>query len=84
LIKSSRNNFDFRKLLRINYSPKYRHNKSLPNIRFLLGKGSQPENSNIEKKIQEEIDEHGDIIIGNFIDSYNNLPQKVTKNHLIV
>ena len=46
--------------------------------RFILGrKGTEDEDSEIEDNIQKEIDEHGDIIIGDFKDTYDNLPLKV-------
>ena len=49
-------------------------------LRFILGrKGTEDEDPEIEKNIQKEIDEHGDIIIGDFKDTYDNLPLKVLK-----
>lgn len=52
-------------------------------IRFILGKKStEDEDPEIEKNIQKEIDQHGDIIIGDFKDTYDNLPLKVKKHFL--
>ena len=47
-------------------------------LRFILGqKGTEDEDPEIEQNIQKEIEEHGDIIIGDFKDTYDNLPLKV-------
>lgn len=45
-------------------------------MRFLLGKGQKTEDADISKAINEEIEEHGDIVLGEFVDSYDNLPHK--------
>jgi hypothetical protein len=47
-----------------------------PQMRFLLGKGQKTEAADVSKAILEEMEEHGDIVLGNFVDSYDNLPHK--------
>ena len=48
-----------------------------PAIRFLLGRGGENEDPQISKAVEEEIEKFGDIIVGSFKDTYDNLPLKV-------
>ena len=43
---------------------------------FILGQADKNENVTISNELKKEIDEHGDIIIGNFIDDYAHLSMK--------
>ena len=53
-----------------------------PAIRFLLGRGGENEDPQISKAVEEEIEKFGDIIVGSFEDTYDNLPLKVKKSRL--
>ena len=48
-----------------------------PAIRFLLGRGGENEDPQISKAVEDEIEKFGDIIVGSFEDTYDNLPLKV-------
>ena len=54
-----------------------------PAIRFLLGRGGENEDPKISKAVEEEIEKIGDIIVGSFEDTYDNLPLKVKKDATI-
>ena len=43
---------------------------------FILGQGDENENFTIANELKKEIDEYGDIIIGNFTDNYAHLSMK--------
>lgn len=85
LIKSARQNEKIRTFIRIYtklqdkfYPPDanpLNHKMHVP-LRFILGKESSTEDPELTKRIEEEIKEHGDIIVGDFIDTYENLPLK--------
>jgi len=78
LIKTARANLDQRALIRIHYQLDYRKVKSVPYpaIRFLLGRGGENEDPQISKAVEDEIEKFGDIIVGSFEDTYDNLPLK--------
>jgi hypothetical protein len=80
LVKTSRNNFDQRELLRIISKQDLREDKngSLPLVRFLIGLESDTEDEEISGKVLDEMKKHGDLILGDFIDAYDNLPLKVS------
>lgn len=82
LVKTARNNSDNRNLIRIHYNLDLRRIKTvpLPAVRFLIGRGGPTEDKSISEKIEKEIKEHNDIIVGGFEDTYDNLPLKVTYN----
>ena len=81
LIKTARANQDQRALIRVHYKLDYRKVKTVPfpAVRFLLGRGGPNEDSQISAAIQKEIEEFGDIIVGSFEDTYDNLPLKELK-----
>ena len=75
LVKTARTNFRLRKLHRSNQS-KLSKNKIKTQKLFLIGYDS--EETKIEKNmIENEIQEFGDFIIGDYFDAYNNLTKKV-------
>ncbi|CAG5110839.1 Oidioi.mRNA.OKI2018_I69.chr2.g5195.t1.cds [Oikopleura dioica] len=80
LVKSSRTNTDRRNFLRAFQEFDKNSTKipidHLPQMRFLIGKGKSSADPSIEASIQEEIENHNDLVLGNFIDEYDNLPQK--------
>ena len=53
-------------------------------VRFILGKGSENENIIQSVSIQQEIKEFGDIIIGDFFDTYDNLPMKTMTGYTYI
>ena len=85
LIKSARQNEKIRRFIRIytklqdKFYPQdanpLNHIMHVP-VRFILGKQSTDEDPELTKRIEDEIEEHGDIIVGDFIDTYENLPLK--------
>ena len=79
LIKTARANQDQRALIRVHYKLDYRKVKTVPfpAVRFLLGRGGPNEDPQISAAIKKEIEEFGDIIVGSFEDTYDNLPLKV-------
>ena len=79
LVKTSRSDAKLRKLTRLIYSLDLRRDPfgSYPSLRFILGKPKSDENLELTNKINEEIETHGDIILGDFNDTYDNLPLKV-------
>ena len=83
LVKTSRSNVRLRRLVRLSYQLDMRNNPTqpFPLLRFLLGKGSDGEDETIASAIRREIDEHDDIIIGDFVDSYDNLPLKTLSGY---
>ncbi|CBY40941.1 unnamed protein product, partial [Oikopleura dioica] len=79
LIKTARKNGLIRKFIRMyhkfqeklqppNQNP-YFHKLHVP-VRFILGKGDSNEDPELTKNVTQEIKENGDIIVGDFIDSY--------------
>ena len=92
LIKTARQNGLIRKFIRMyhklqeKFQPPnknaYYHKLHVP-VRFILGKGDQNEDPELTKNITQEIKENGDIIVGDFIDSYENLPLKTLTGKLI-
>lgn len=92
LIKTARKNGLIRKFIRMyhkfqeklqppNQNP-YFHKLHVP-VRFILGKGDSNEDPELTKNVTQEIKENGDIIVGDFIDSYENLPLKTLTGKLI-
>ena len=73
LITTARNSFASRDLYRI-YA-KVTQNK-IP-IRFLIGHIGENESPEVTKRINEEIKQNGDFIIGGYEDKYDNLSFKV-------
>ena len=74
IITSARANFLLRSLLREIMSL-----ETAPEMSqhiFILGKGDESENVTISNELKKEIDEYGDIIIGNFTDDYAHLSMK--------
>ena len=74
IITSARANFLLRSLLREIMSL-----ETAPEMSqhiFILGQGDENENVTISNELKKEIDEYGDIIIGNFIDDYAHLSMK--------
>ena len=43
---------------------------------FILGQGHKNENVTVSKQLKAEVEEHGDIIFGNFEDDYAHLSMK--------
>ena len=92
LIKTARQNGLIRKFIRMyhklqeKFQPPtenpYYHKLHVP-VRFILGKGDSNEDPELTKNITQEIKENGDIIVGDFIDSYENLPLKTLTGKLI-
>lgn len=91
LIKTARQNGLIRSFIRMyhkiqakfappNEHPLY-HKMHVP-VRFILGTGDSNENPELTRMIEEEIKEHSDIIVGDFIDSYENLPLKTLTGKL--
>ncbi|CAG5082164.1 Oidioi.mRNA.OKI2018_I69.PAR.g10047.t1.cds [Oikopleura dioica] len=78
LVKTSRKNFERRNFLRAfqEFDKNSTKIENLPQMRFLLGKGKSSEDPSIEKFIKKEMKEHGDLVVGKFIDEYDNLPHK--------
>ena len=74
IITSARANFLLRSLLReimtLETAPEMSQHI------FILGQADENENVTISNDLKKEIDEHGDIIIGNFIDDYAHLSMK--------
>ena len=83
LVKTSRSNIRLRRLVRLTYKLDMRRDPTqpFPLLRFLLGKGTDNEDSEIVDGIRAEMDEYNDIIIGDFIDSYDNLPLKTLSGY---
>ena len=79
LVKTARNNTDNRNLIRIHYETDLRKSKEVPfpAVRFLIGRGGPNEDKSIAAKLEKEMSQHDDIIIGGFEDIYDNLPLKV-------
>ena len=77
-VKTSRSNFKLRRLVRLTYQLDLRKesNEPMPALRFLLGRGTSEEDDSIQATIDAEIAKHDDIIIGQFEDTYDNLPLK--------
>ena len=46
------------------------------NLFFLLGSETAAESVGATESVEEEIKEHGDLVVGNFPDTYDNLPIK--------
>lgn len=77
LVKTSRSAFLRRNEIRMYYSKILgKQYPAMFNLYFLLGEGSETEESWMEGKVEEEFSKHSDIILYNFLDSYNNLPMK--------
>ncbi len=78
IVLSARNNFKNRNLVRESYgSIKYANNVKILAVVFMLGNEvAQGKNSSDANKIRAEIDQFGDIIIGDFVDTYRNLTLK--------
>ena len=53
-------------------------------VRFLLGKAKVGEDSKTKQKILTEMSKYDDIIIGDFIDTYDNLPVKTLSGYSYV
>lgn len=77
MVKTSRSNVRLRRLVRLSYQLDMRRQpqQPFPLLRFLLGRSSE-ENPELDGKIAEEMEKYDDIIIGDFTDSYDNLPLK--------
>ena len=71
LIKSRRKNFDLRQQVRRYYKHMGGQTNSEMSTLFIFGKSAEENNS-----FNRERDEYGDFIIGNFEDTYQNLPLK--------
>lgn len=72
-VETALNNFVFRQLIRKSLSIQVAKNNDLSNYRlyFLLGNSEHH-----DAKLDKEINEYDDIIVGNFPDTYENLPYK--------
>ncbi|KAG4065897.1 hypothetical protein HA402_012575 [Bradysia odoriphaga] len=78
VVLSARNNFDRRNLVRETYGTvRNANNVQILGVVFMLGNadatGSDVTDSN---KLQEELDRFGDVVVGDFVDSYRNLTLK--------
>ena len=77
LVKTSRSSFLRRDEIRLYYSKILgKQFQTLFPLYFLLGEGSDTEEAWIAKKVAEEFQKHSDIILYNYLDSYDNLPMK--------
>lgn len=78
IVLSARNNFNHRNLVRQTYgSVKYANNVQILAVVFILANSATPANDDANvKKLQAENEQFGDIIMGDFIDSYRNLTLK--------
>lgn len=78
IVLSARNNFDNRNLVRQTYgSIKSANNIRILGVVFMLGNSNENGvDTNEAKKLQAEVEEFGDIVIGDFVDSYKNLTRK--------
>lgn len=79
IVLSARSHFDNRSLVRQTYgSIKSANNVTILAIVFMLGYFDEPGIPSVDtnNKLQAEINTFGDIIIGDFIDSYRNLTRK--------
>ena len=74
IVTSARRNFLLRSLLRDIMS--LETSLEMSQHMFILGQGDKNENITIAKQLEQEIKEHGDIIIGNFKDDYEHLSMK--------
>ena len=74
IVTSARGNFLLRSLLRDIMS--LETSLEMSQHMFILGQGDRNENITIAKQLEQEIKEHGDIIIGNFRDDYEHLSMK--------
>ena len=81
LITTSRNHFDERNLFRlyresIRQTPQNPYYKDIPML-FLIGLPGANENVNVTKRVELEMKEHNDFIMGGYEDKYDNLSFKV-------
>ena len=82
LITTSRNHFDERNLFRlyresIKQTPQNPYYKDIPML-FLIGLPGANENVNVTKRLELEMKEHNDFIMGGYEDKYDNLSFKVS------
>ena len=74
-VKTARNGIGERFRIRRQFRSR-KMNRPVKNYFFVLGTDSNGEAIGNQKWLQDEIDTYKDIIIGDFIDTYNNLPLK--------
>ena len=72
-VSSCVNHFSRRNIVRRNWAPNKKSQKKKIKVIFLLG---MTLNSTIQENIQKESEMYGDIVQGNFIDSYKNMTFK--------
>ena len=77
IVKTARANFINRILIRMYY--KWTTTPVL--LRFVIGTGNTLEKPEIAQNITSEVEEYNDIVVGNFIDQYDNLPLKTLTGH---
>lgn len=77
VVKTSRTSFLRREEIRMYYSKilQKQYQKHF-NLFFLLGSGSDSEETWVQRKVDEEWESHQDIVQYDFLDSYDNLPMK--------
>ena len=80
LVKTSRSDAKLRRLTRLFYSLDLRKDQIgvYPTLRFILGAAKSDEDPELTKNIEKEVESYNDIILGDFYDTYDNLPLKVT------
>jgi len=84
LVKTARTNFGLRKLLRSQHDHNQIKQINLKTqMLFLIGFDSE-ETQDQKNEIENEINEFGDFIIGDYFDAYHNLTQKTLSAHKYV
>ena len=77
LVKTARSNKILRDLIRRSNTLQTATTQIDSQLLFLVGQADSHENQIIGKNLKEEMEEYGDFIVGDFIDSYHNLTKKV-------
>ena len=81
IVKTARSNYVNRLLIRKYYEWSQSTSTGPVLLRFVIGTGSESEDSTLSKNVTEEIKNYGDIIEGDFVDEYDNLPLKTLTGH---
>ena len=81
IVKTARSNFVNRLLIRKYYEWSKPTSVGPVLLRFVIGTGSESEDPVLSQNMTDEINNYGDIIEGDFVDKYDNLPLKTLTGH---